>query len=81
MKPEFSGQIFEKYSNIKFHENPSNGSRVFFPCGQTDGQRETDLKELTFVLRSFAKEPATLKAQQFLSTFWGHVGALYGVRI
>jgi hypothetical protein len=28
MKLEFSGQILEKYSNIKFHENPSNGSRV-----------------------------------------------------
>jgi hypothetical protein len=26
---------FEKYSNIKFHENPSSGSRVV-PCGQTD---------------------------------------------
>ena len=23
MNLEFSGQIFEKYSNIKFHENPS----------------------------------------------------------
>ena len=28
MKLKFSRQIFEKYSNIKFHENPSNGSRV-----------------------------------------------------
>jgi len=28
-------QILEKYSNIKFHENLSSGSR-FFPCGQTD---------------------------------------------
>jgi len=27
MKLEFSRQIFEKYSNIKFHENPSSGSR------------------------------------------------------
>jgi len=27
MKFEFSGQIFGKYSNIKFHENPSSGSR------------------------------------------------------
>jgi len=34
---EFSGQIFEKYSNIKFLGNPSNGSRVV-PCGQTDRQ-------------------------------------------
>jgi len=28
MKHEFSGQIFEKSSNIKFHENPSRGSQV-----------------------------------------------------
>ena len=26
MKLEFSLQAFEKYSNIKFHENPSSGS-------------------------------------------------------
>jgi len=25
---QFSRQICEKYSNIKFHENPSDGSRV-----------------------------------------------------
>jgi len=25
---EFSRQIFEKCSNIKFHEHPSSGSRV-----------------------------------------------------
>jgi len=31
---KFSQQIFEKHSNIKFHENPSCGSRVV-PCGQT----------------------------------------------
>jgi hypothetical protein len=39
MKLEFSGQIFEKSSNIKFHENPSSGSRVV-PCGQTDGRTD-----------------------------------------
>ena len=27
MKLELSQQILEKYSNIKFHENPSSGSR------------------------------------------------------
>ena len=32
-KHEFSRRIFEKYSNIKFHENPSNGRRAV-PCGQ-----------------------------------------------
>ena len=34
MKLELSRQIFEKYSSIKFHENPSSESRV--PCGRTD---------------------------------------------
>jgi len=28
---------FEKYSNIKFHKNPSSGDRVV-PCGRTDPQ-------------------------------------------
>jgi hypothetical protein len=44
MTPEFSPQIFEKSSNIKFHENPSSGSRVV-PCrwadGETDGRTDT----------------------------------------
>jgi len=39
MKLEHSRQIFEKYSSIKFHENPSNGSPVV-PCGRTGGQRD-----------------------------------------
>ena len=36
---EFSQQIFNKYLYIKFHENPSIGSRIV-PCGQTT--RRTD---------------------------------------
>jgi len=39
MKVEFCGQIFEKYSNNKFHENLSTGSRVV-PCGLTDRRKE-----------------------------------------
>ena len=35
MELEFSRHIFQKYSNIKFHENPSSGSRVV-PRGRTD---------------------------------------------
>jgi len=31
MTQEFSQQIFEEFSNIKFHENPSGRSRVV-PC-------------------------------------------------
>jgi len=39
MKIEFSLQICEKYSYIKFHENPSRESRDV-PCGQTDRHNE-----------------------------------------
>ena len=57
MKHNFSRQIFEKYSDIKFHENPSCGSRVF-TCGQTekraDGQ--TDMTKLTVAFHSFAND-------------------------
>jgi len=35
MNLEFSGQIFEKYSNIKFNENPRSRSRNF-SCRQTE---------------------------------------------
>jgi len=45
VKLELSIQSLEKYSNMKFHENPSNGSPVV-PCGQTD--RRTQTRE-TFV--------------------------------
>ena len=38
-KLEFYRQIFEKCSNMNFHENPFFGSRLV-PCGQTD--RQTD---------------------------------------
>jgi len=36
MKLEFSRQIFEKYSNVKFPENPSCESRVV-PRIRTEG--------------------------------------------
>jgi len=52
---EFSRWIFEKSSNIKFHENPSSGSRIV-PCRWTDRQtdrqkerkkdRQTDMMKL-----------------------------------
>jgi hypothetical protein len=34
---EFSQHIFEKYCSAKFHENPSNESRVV-PCGRMEGR-------------------------------------------
>jgi hypothetical protein len=50
MKLEFSRQIFEKYSNIKFHENPSMESRVFFmrPDGWTDRPDKVNIRFLQF---------------------------------
>jgi hypothetical protein len=50
MKFGFSTQIFEKYPNIKFHENPSSGSRVVW-YGQTD------MTKLMVAFRSFANAP------------------------
>jgi hypothetical protein len=51
---EFCRQIFEKYSNTKFHKNPSSGSRDV-PSGRTDGQ--TDMTKLIVALRNFAIAP------------------------
>jgi len=53
-KLEFSRQILKKYLNNKFHENSSNGSRVF-PCGQID--KRTDMMKPTVTLRNFANAP------------------------
>jgi len=45
---------FFKYIDIKFHENPSSGSRVV-PLGRTDGQ--TDMTKLIAAFRSFTNAP------------------------
>jgi hypothetical protein len=58
MKLEFSRQISEKYSNIKFHENPSSGSRVV-QCGRTDGRAENMMK-LIVAFRNFVNAPKNL---------------------
>ena len=50
MKLEYHRKIFEKSSNIKFHENPSSGSRVV-PCGRTD------ITKLIVDFRNFANAP------------------------
>ena len=47
VKLEFSGQIFEKYSSIKFHENPYSK--------RTGGQ--TDMTKLIGAFRNFADAP------------------------
>jgi len=53
---EFSRQTFEKFSNIKFHENPSRGSqqRVRWTHGQTG------MTTLIVAFRNFANSPKNL---------------------
>jgi len=57
MKFEFSWQIFEKHSFIKFYESPSSRSWIvpYGKNGHTDWQ--TDMLKLIVAFRSFAKEP------------------------
>jgi len=59
MKLEFCRQVFEKFSNEKFHENPSSGSRVV-PCVQTD------VTKLIAAFRDFANAPKFTKTKNTL---------------
>ena len=70
MKLELSRHIFEKYSHIKFHENPSSGRRVV-PCGRTGGQTDgqTHMTKLIVTFRNFAKAPKTDLLLNLLSYF------------
>jgi hypothetical protein len=58
MKREISQQIFEKYSNTKFHENLFIGSRIV-SCGMTDERidEKTDMTNLIFVSRNCVDAP------------------------
>jgi hypothetical protein len=49
-------QIFEKYSDKKFNENPPSGSRVV-SRGQIGGQM--DMTKLIIVFHTFAKKHKT----------------------
>jgi len=53
MKIEISQKIFEKSSNISFHENPKSDSRVA-PCATN---RKTDMKKLIVAFRNFENAP------------------------
>jgi len=59
MKLKFSSHSFKKYPNIKFHENPSSGSRIV-TCGLTDRQtRQTRFAVLrTRVIKTHHKLPS-----------------------
>jgi hypothetical protein len=54
-------KIFEKFSDIKFHENPSNGSHIV-PCEKTNGQ--TDMTKLIVAFRNFEKARKMARNEQ-----------------
>ena len=53
IKPEFSRQVFEKYSNAIFHENHSSGAEIFHADEQTD--RQTDVIQNLSASGNFTK--------------------------
>jgi hypothetical protein len=55
----FCRHIVGKYSNMKFYENSSSGSRVV-PFGQRD-DRQTDMTKLIVALPSSANAPEKVK--------------------
>ena len=65
MKLEISWQIFEKCSNIKFHENLSNGSHVA-PHRWMD--RQTDMTKLTAAFHKYANMPKKCNTRHIRST-------------
>jgi hypothetical protein len=56
---KFSRNIFEKYSNIKFHENPTSWSRVLHADTRAGkgADRQTDITKLRVTFRNFANAP------------------------
>jgi hypothetical protein len=51
IKLEFQGQVLEKFSNTKFHENPSTGSQAV-PCGRGDKHVEVNSRFSQFCERA-----------------------------
>ena len=69
-KLEFSPQIFEKYSNRKFHKNPARGSRVV-SCARFEGRK--DMKKLIASFRNFANSPKRWILRRCLVKCWNRI--------
>ena len=61
--------FFEKYSNIKFHENPSSGSRAV-PCGRTD------MTKLIVAFLQFCERAKKLRNWSKLEFLWNQISRL-----
>jgi hypothetical protein len=61
-KLEFSGQIFEKSSNTKFHKISFSGSEFSLEGGRMDGHshRQIQMTKLIAAFRNFANAPKIL---------------------
>jgi hypothetical protein len=72
MKLEFSWQIFEKHSTIKFHENPSSGIWV---DARPQTYRWTDMTELTVNFHNFADAPKNVPkiTTNYSLVAWNHL--------
>jgi hypothetical protein len=68
MNLELPKLVFEKFSNIKFHENSSNGSRVV-TRGRTD--RQTGMTKLKVAFRNLANTPKEILKKQKESAWSG----------
>jgi len=77
IKLEFSGQIFEKCQDRKFHEDLSSGSKVV-PCGQTDGQR--DMRTLIVAFCNFVNAPKNTRPQIHKAVINKHVSVEHHLR-
>ena len=75
-KLEFTQQCFEKYSNTKFHKNPSSGNPVFHADRHTGRQtgtqtdRQTDMAKLILAFRSFANAPKRKSESHWCCQVW-----------
>jgi len=70
MELEFSQYIFEKCSNMKFHENPSVVAEFFHEDRWTDVRKDGQTwRSLTVVYRNFA-DAATLTAHTVFCDTW-----------
>jgi hypothetical protein len=67
---EFSRQIFAKFSNIKFHEDPCSGSRAV-PCARTDAHDVANTRSSQFC------EMPTFWLQRELTWYSEQTGPLY----
>jgi len=75
MKPEFSGYIFDKYSNNKFHENPLSGTRDV-PCRWMDGQ--TDRHDETKVAFAILRRRLTTEGNLL---YWAVLFSILGNKV